>query len=514
MNIANLFVRAGRAHAELPAVALGADVLLSYGELAHRGAVLAGRLRATFGLAPGDRIALVMKNVPEYVELVLAGWHAGLTLVPANAKLHPRELEYILEHSGARVCFVTPDLSEAIAPLEVSVEALERIVEVGSAQHRALLAGDPAAITEVAPDDVAWLFYTSGTTGQPKGAMLTHRNLLAMTLSYFADVDRIDPGDAILHAAPLSHGSGCYVLPHAAKAACQVIPESGGFDPAELFELFRIHRGVTLFAAPTMVKRLAEHPGAAGSDHPGLKTIVYGGGPMYLADLDRAHAAFGYRLAQIYGQGESPMCITALDKRAHADAAHPRHRERLASAGTAQLVVEVMVAGEDDRPLPPGEIGEVLARGDSVMRGYWRNRAATAATLRGGWLHTGDVGSMDEDGFLTLRDRSKDLIISGGANIYPREVEEALLRHPAVAEVSVIGRPDPDWGETVVAFVVKAPGTACDPAALDAHCLDHIARFKRPKDYRFVEALPKNNYGKVLKTALRELLASEGGARR
>ena len=509
MNLANLFMRAARGHAELPAVALGTDVLLNYGQLAQRGAVLAGRLRATFDLAPGDRVALVMKNVPEYVELLLAGWYAGLTMVPANAKLHARELEYILDHSGARVCFVTPDLSEAIAPLEHSVEGLERIVEVGSAEYRALLTGDPAPITQVTPDDVAWLFYTSGTTGQPKGAMLSHRNLLAMTLSYFADVDQIAPGDAVLHAAPMSHGSGCYILPHAAKAACQVIPASGGFDPAEILELFARYRGVTLFGAPTMVKRLAEHPAAPTSDHPGLKTIVYGGGPMYLADLDRAHAVFGHRLAQIYGQGESPMCITALDKGAHADAAHPRHPERLASAGTAQLVVEVMVADQDDRPLPPGELGEVLARGDSVMRGYWRNPEASAATLRAGWLHTGDIGSMDEDGFLTLRDRSKDLIISGGSNIYPREVEEVLLRHPAVAEASVVGRPDANWGETVVAFVVAAPGSACDPAALDAHCLDHIARFKRPKDYRFVEALPKNNYGKVLKTALRELLAAE-----
>jgi long-chain acyl-CoA synthetase len=509
MNLANLFVRAGRAHAELPAVALGADALLSYGQLAQRGAVLAGRLHDAFGLAPGDRVALVMKNVPEYVELLLAGWYAGLTMVPANAKLHPRELEYILDHSGARVCFATPGLSAAIAPLEHSVDGLERIVEVGSAEYRALLTGDPAPITKVAPDDVAWLFYTSGTTGQPKGAMLSHRNLLAMTLSYFADVDRIAPGDAVLHAAPMSHGSGLYILPHAAKAACQIIPATGGFDPAEIFELFRIYRGVTLFAAPTMVKRLAEHPAAPRSDHPGLKTIVYGGGPMYLADLDSAHAVFGHRLAQIYGQGESPMCITALDKGAHADAGHPRHRARLASVGTAQLVVEVMVADRDDRPLPPGELGEVLARGDSVMRGYWRNAEATAATLRAGWLHTGDVGSLDEDGFLTLRDRSKDLIISGGSNIYPREVEEVLLRHPAVVEVSVVGRPDADWGETVVAFVVAAPGTACDAATLDAHCLDHIARFKRPKDYCFVDALPKNNYGKVLKTALRELLAAE-----
>jgi long-chain acyl-CoA synthetase len=200
------------------------------------------------------------------------------------------------------------------------------------------------------------------------------------------------------------------------------------------------------------------------------------------------------------------MCITALDKRAHADTAHPRHRERLASVGSAQLVVEVIVADEGDRPLPAGESGEVLVRGLSVMRGYWRDAEATAATLRGGWLHTGDVGVMDRDGFLALRDRSKDLIISGGSNIYPREIEEVLLQHPGVGEVAVVGRRDPEWGEVVVAFVVRAEGQSVAAGDLDAQCLAHIARFKRPKEYRFVAALPKNNYGKVLKTELRSWL--------
>jgi long-chain acyl-CoA synthetase len=336
--------------------------------------------------------------------------------------------------------------------------------------------------------------------------MLTHRNLRAMTLSYFADVDQIGPADAILHGAPMSHGSGLYILPHAAQGACQIVPASGGFDPAEVFEVLERRRGVTLFGAPTMVKRLAEHPLAEGSDHAGLKTIVYGGGPMYLADLERAQAVFGYRLAQIYGQGESPMCITALSKARHAELATARDRGRLASVGTAQLVVEVRVVDADDRLLPAGEPGEVLVRGDSVMRGYWRDTEATAAALRGGWLHTGDVGVMDADGFLWLRDRAKDLIISGGANIYPREVEEVLLEHPAVREVSVIGRPDPEWGETVVAFAVIADGESVTAAELDDHCLARIARFKRPRHYRFVDALPKNAYGKVLKTELRNAL--------
>jgi long-chain acyl-CoA synthetase len=449
-----------------------------------------------------------MGNLPDYVELLLAGWYAGLTMVPVNAKLHPRELAYILGHSGARVCFASADLIGAVGPLADELADL-RVIEVGGREHQALRRGDPAALTATAADAVAWLFYTSGTTGRPKGAMLSHRNLLAMTLSYFADVDRIAPGDAIVHAAPMSHGSGCYIMPHAAQAACQVVPASGGFDPAEIFALLARRRGVTMFAAPTMVRRLAAHPAAGGSDHPGLKTIVYGGGPMYQADLERAHEVFGHRLAQIYGQGESPMCITALDKARHAEVAHPRHRARLASVGSAQLVVEVIVADGEDRPLPPGAPGEVLVRGDSVMLGYWQDAEASARTLRGGWLHTGDIGVLDEDGFLTLRDRAKDLIISGGANIYPREVEETLLQHPAVAEVAVVGAPDADWGETVVAFVVLAPGRAAAAGELDAHCLARIARFKRPKDYRFVAGLPKNNYGKVLKTELRQWLGQD-----
>ena len=357
------------------------------------------------------------------------------------------------------------------------------------------------------PDDVAWLFYTSGTTGRPKGAMLTHRNLLAATLSYFADVDQISPQDCIVHAAPMSHGSGLYILPHVASAASHVIPESGKFMPEEVFELLETHRGASMFAAPTIVKRLVDHPRAASAKLSNLKTIVYGGGPMYVEDLQRALKAFGQKFVQIYGQGESPMTITALSREHHANIHHPRYLDRLASVGVPHTVVEVRIADTDDHQLPTGEIGEVLVQGDSVMAGYWADPDATRATLRGGWLHTGDLGSFDEEGFLTLRDRSKDLIISGGSNIYPREIEEVLLRHPAVREASVVGRPHPEWGEEVVAFIVAAGPISTE--ALDVLCQQHVARFKRPKAYRFVEALPKNNYGKVLKTELRRLLADE-----
>jgi long-chain acyl-CoA synthetase len=507
MNLAQMLINAARQSPDGPAVAFGDRVLHDYRGLAGRTAVLAGALRGSLGLAPGDRIAIVMKNVPEYVEVAYATWHAGLIAVPINAKLHPREIAYILDNSGARVCFATKELAGAIEG------PLARVIEVPSAEYDELLRGEPRALTERAGDDVAWLFYTSGTTGKPKGVMLTHRNLTVAALCYFADVDRVSAGDAIVHAAPMSHGSGLYVVPHVAKMGCNVVPESGGFDPAEICRLLRVHRRVTMFHAPTMVRRFLDFPGLKEADLANLKTIVYGGAPMYLADLKEALATLGNRLVQIYGQGESPMTITCLSRERHAERDHPRYEQRLASAGTPYTGIEVMIADDEDRALAAGGIGEILVRGDSVMKGYWRNPEATAAALRGGWLHTGDVGALDEDGFLTLKDRSKDLIISGGSNIYPREVEEVLLRHPSVREASVVGRPDPEWGEVVVAFVVAKPGAEVTAESLDRLCLDNIARFKRPKHYRFVDALPKNNYGKVLKTELRRLLKEEAPSR-
>ena len=491
---------------DAPALALGERRLASYQALAARCAALGAGLRERLGLQHGDRVALFMSNSPEYVELTWAAWWTGLALVPINAKLHPKEAEYILHDSGARACFVTADHAGAIGAMCGQLPALQRVIDVSTREYGDLAVAALAPIADAAPDDLAWLFYTSGTTGRPKGVMLTHRNLLAMTLCYFADVDSIGQGDAIVHAAPMSHGSGLYGLPHVAQAAVQVIPESGGFDPDEILALTDAWPGTAMFAAPTMVKRLVERVRTAPRPLAGLKSVIYGGGPMYLADIRAALDLMGQRFVQIYGQGESPMTITALSRHHHADTAHPRHAARLASVGVAQSGVEVRIADANDRALPPGEPGEVLVRGDVVMRGYWKNPDATAAALRGGWLHTGDVGALDADGFLTLMDRSKDLIISGGSNIYPREVEEVLLRHPGVHEVSVVGRPHPEWGEEVVAFVVRRPDRSVTETELDELCLANIARFKRPRTYRFLDALPKNNYGKVLKTELRDLL--------
>jgi len=333
--------------------------------------------------------------------------------------------------------------------------------------------------------------------------MLSHGNLVAMSLSYLADVDAVTAADAALYAAPLSHGAGLYNFIHVRLGARHVVPPSQGFEPAEIFALSRALKNVSMFAAPTMVRRLVEAAKALGETGEGIKTIVYGGGPMYLADIREALSVLGPRFVQIYGQGETPMTITALGRQWHT-AEDPR----LGTVGRAHSVVEVRIADDNGQPLAAGANGEVEVRGLTVMAGYWRDPDATAKALRDGWLRTGDIGRLDADGFLTLTDRSKDVIISGGSNIYPREVEEVLLQHAAIQEASVIGAADAEWGEVVVACVVVRPDLPVTDEALDAHCLAAIARFKRPKRYIRLAELPKNSYGKVLKVALRELVAT------
>jgi len=303
----------------------------------------------------------------------------------------------------------------------------------------------------------------------------------------------------------MSHGSGLYIFPNIAKGAQQVVCRSGSFNEEEVFELLQVHPNVSMFAAPTMIRRLvsAELPYEPSTSH--LKSIIYGGGPMYIADIKAAIERFGYKFIQIYGQGETPMTITSLSRADHMPRDDISLDEVLASVGTAQLPIELRIADESGKTLPTGEIGEILVKGDTVMLGYWDAPEATSETIIDGWLHTGDMGVLNQHGYLTLKDRSKDMIISGGTNIYPREVEEVLLQHEAIEEVAVVGKEDPDWGESVIAFVVTRTGEELSSEQCDAWCLENMARFKRPKTYHFVDNLPKNNYGKILKRSLRLL---------
>jgi long-chain acyl-CoA synthetase len=360
MNLARHLMRSAQRLPGQPAVIERDRLEHTYAVLARRTLALATALRSRLGVAPGGRVALVMRNNAAYVELLHACWAAGAAAIPVNVKLHPKEVAFILDDADARVCFVTDDV-DGTAIDAARAGGGTTFIDVDSRDYRALLHEAPAPLTEVAADDVAWLFYTSGTTGRPKGVMLTHRNLLAMTLNYLADVDPAAAGDHLLHAAPMSHGSGIYILPNIAAAATQLIPASRGFEVAEIDEILALVPKVKFFAAPTMLMRLVD--GMKGEAQ-GLKSIVYGGGPMYVADCLRALDRLGPRLTQIYGQGEAPMTITVLPAAEHVDDHDRRRLQRLASVGRAQTGVELAVLGAGDEPLAEGEIGEVAVAVD------------------------------------------------------------------------------------------------------------------------------------------------------
>ena len=498
MNLGHWLHRQAQVNPDRPAIFLGHQMVADYGMFHDRAARVAGWLIAQ-GVQPGDRVAIFMKNCPDYLIVQYGIWYAGAAIVPVNAKLHGREAAYIIGDSGATLAFTSPGLGQALNDAGAGC----RCIDITGVDYAAVLASPPVeAVVPRDASDLAWLFYTSGTTGRPKGVIITHRMLAAVSLCYSTDVDAVSSDDAAIYAAPMSHGAGLYNMLHVLAGARHVCPASGGFDEAEIFDLARHFGRAHMFAAPTMVKRLTQVAKATGEAGEGLRSVIYAGGPMYLADIVEAVDHFGPVFVQIYGQGECPMGITALSRADVADRNHPRWQDRLASVGRAQSPVEVQIGDDLGNPLPIGQHGEIMVRGDSVMPGYWQNPKANAKTLRDGWLMTGDMGFLDDQGYVTMRDRSKDMIITGGSNVYPREVEEVLLTHRRVREVSVVGRFHPEWGEEVVAFVVGD----VDPGALDQLCIDNIARFKRPKDYIFLSELPKNNYGKVLKTELRERL--------
>ena len=451
MNLAHLLQRQALQSPERPAILEAERLHATHGQWADRAARLGAAMQAQ-GLQPGDRVLLFMRNHPRYLEFMFGCWWAGLVVVPVNNKLHLKEVQWIADNAQARWAFVTQDL----VPPGDDLAGLAGVTEADSAQADAMLQHATAlpAITERGADDTAWLFYTSGTTGRPKGVMITHRNLMTMGLGYFCDVDPIASDDAIVYAAPMSHGAGIYAIPHLMAGARHVVPASGGFDAAELFDLGLKTGPLSLFAAPTIVKRLVDEAEAAGHSPArcaqAFKTIVYGGAPMYAADIELALRVMGPRFVQIYGQGESPMTITVLPKNDIADRRHPRWRERLASAGRAFSCIELVIANERGLAFPQGEPGEIQIRGHNVMKGYWNLPEATAEAINAdGWFATGDIARTDEDVYYYIVDRKKALIIRGGFNVYPREIEEVLYTHPAVAEAAVVGIPHDTLGEEV-----------------------------------------------------------------
>ncbi len=482
----------------------------TYSDLNQRVNSLANAL-LDLGIKKGDRVAIVQHNCHQLIESLFASFKVGCVSVPINAKLHSNELQYVLQNSESSAVIFGQEFVETIVTISREIPSIKTLVSLSNPAKKVLdyekliaqySSGEPRA--EASLSDVAWLFYTSGTTGKPKGAMLTQRNLMVMTMNFFGDVYPASSEDIALHIAPLTHGSGLYFIPMLAKGAANIILKAKRFDPRLLCGTV-MRRKVTIlpFLTPTMIKLLLLSPEPDAYNLTSLRCIVYGGSPMYVEDMKAATKRFGKILIQIYGQGEAPMTISYLKKEQHLPDGNGEQRRRMLSAGIARTDVEVKIFDDEDHELPPSRMGEIVVKGDIVMKGYWKDDAATAETLRNGWLHSGDVGYLDEDGYLYIMDRKKDLIISGGSNIYPREVEEIVLKHPAVQECVVIGVPDDVWGEAVKAIIVLKPGTSSSEQQIIDYSRQHMASYKKPKSVEFVDSIPKNAYGKVSKRELR-----------
>ncbi len=509
MHAGHFLTRAALRHPHRPAWIQG-DTVVTFRQAEARVNRLAHAL-LSLGARPGDRVGMLIPNCYQGLETILAPLKAGLAVVPMNVRLHPGEHEYMLNDSGARILVYGEEFREPLARVRGNLRTVEHAICVGQdtggdLAFERVLDDQPEAppVATIEPDDLAWLFYTSGTTGRPKGAMLTHRNLLAMVDAFLLDINPVAPTDVLLHGAAITHGSGLSIFHHIARGAASAFPATRAFDPPRIFDAIQRYRVTTMFLAPTMLHMLTQSPARTAYDLSTLHTFFYGGGPMYVDQQQEALRAFGPILVQLFGQGEAPMACTCLPRAEHLAGDDPVKQRRLASAGRETTAVRVRVVDEEDRDLPAGQPGEIVARGDLVMKGYWNRPDATAETLRGGWLHTGDVGHLDEDGYLYITDRKKDMIISGGSNIYPREIEEVICGHPAVYEVAVIGIPDVKWGESVKALVVTRPGASTTEPEIIEHVRQHLGSYKKPQSVEFLAELPKNAYGKILKRELRE----------
>ncbi|AII11410.1 AMP-binding protein [Rhodococcus opacus] len=486
MQIGDLIRRAGRQFGAAPALIDG-DRVVSFAEFDALTDRL-GHALLSRGLEPGDRVAVLMPNGIDGVVVYYALAKAGLVRVPLNVRETAHEHAYKVEDSGSRALIYS---GEPPAQVEVMIIADEL---------PGLIAGAPEGPCDVRrdQDDPLRLAYTGGTTGKPKAVVLTTRSELAEVANFLVDLlPNLRPDSVMLHAAPITHGSGAFFLPHLVKGAPNVIVSK--FSPAAFLEAAQKYRATSTFMVPTMIAMLLEDPAAATADLT-LERLCYGGAPIATSVLQRGIDILGPVFAQLYGQAEAPLAITCLQPWEHTP-------DRLTSAGKPYTFVEVQVRSIDGTVLGPGEVGEVLTRGPHTMSRYWRRPDATAETIEpDGWLHTGDIGRWDEDGYLHLLDRRHDVIISGGFNVYPREVEDALLTHPAVVEAAVVGLPDDKWGERVAAAVVTR--TTADPDEILEFCSDRLAGFKRPRSLEIWPNIPTSPVGKSLRREVRDRMVA------
>jgi long-chain acyl-CoA synthetase len=486
LNLASTVAAGGDREPDLPAIRLG-DAELTYGALEDQSARLAALLVEN-GLEPGDRVGVMLPNVPQFPIAYYGVLRAGGIVVPMNVLLKSREIAYYLEDSGARLLLAWHGFADEARAGAAGAE----LIVVEQAAFAATLAElEPAeGVADTAADDTAVILYTSGTTGKPKGAELTHHNL-----SHNAEVSsrttcEIAAGDVVLGSLPLFHSFGQTVAMNASLrvgACLTLVPK---FDPGEALETMQRDRVTHFYGVPTMFGALLHHPERESFDTSTLRTCITGGASMPVEILRGFEEAFGAIVLEGYGLSEtSPV----------ASSNHPDRERKPGSIGTPIEGVEMRVVDEDDNPVEQGEVGEIVIRGENIMKGYWQRPDATEEATRGGWFHSGDMARTDEDGYFYIVDRKKDLIIRGGYNVYPREVEEVLYEHPKIREAAVVGVPHDEWGEEIGAAVVLHDDQELSPEEVSAYVKERIAAYKYPRLVWFIDELPKGPTGKILK---------------
>ncbi|MGG5817898.1 acyl-CoA synthetase [Falsiroseomonas sp. HW251] len=512
-NLGRLLTQTARRIPDAPAL-VWRDRIWTFAELDARVDRLAEALRG-LGVGKGDRVLVHARNSNRMFESMWACFKAGAVWVPTNFRLARQEVAYLGASSRAVVMLRDVGFrAHAEAVRDASPHLREVIAwddrEPNELDYENLLAASaptlPDREAEVAYDDPCWFFYTSGTTGRPKAAVLTHGQMSFVVTNHLADlVPGTTERDASLVVAPLSHGAGIHQLSQVARGAVTVLTATEKLDPAECWALVEKHHVSNMFTVPTILTALVRHPAVDAHDHSSLRHVIYAGAPMYEADQAEALAKLGPCLVQYFGLGEVTGNITVLRPDMHV-------LENAGSCGVARTGMEVAILDADGTRLPPDEVGEICVKGPAVFAGYFENEEATRKAFAGGWFHTGDLGRMDARDFLWITGRASDMYISGGSNVYPREAEEAILTHPAVAECAVVGLPHPKWGEAGVACVVPRDGASVDEAAVLAHLKDRIAKYKQPLRVVVWDALPKSGYGKVPKTLVKARLAEQGVA--
>ncbi|NDZ18123.1 acyl-CoA synthetase [Variovorax sp. WS11] len=517
MNLGRLLTHTARLFPDRPALIQEGGRTCTWGEMEERVAAMTTALRR-LGLRKGDRILVHSRNNLQMFESCWIAFRLGCVWVPTNFRLTPPEVAYLGASSGAIAMIAEDVFAGHVDAVRESAPSLKHVIAIGAARagehaYEDLVReyrGQPDGHETVGWDDPLWFFYTSGTTGRPKAGVLTHGQMSFVVANHLAD---LIPGtterDCSIAVAPLSHGAGIHALLNVARGAPTVLPASEKLDAEAFWQAVEKHRVTNLFTVPTIVKILVEHPAVDRYDHSSLRYLIYAGAPMYRADQKLALQKLGKVLVQYFGLGEVTGNITVLPPDMHsADDADPN--ANIGSCGRPRTGMEVAILDAELQALPPGKVGEICCRGPAVFSGYHADPEATGKALRGGWFHTGDLGRMDERGLLYITGRESDMYISGGSNVYPREVEELLLTHPAVAEVAVLGVPDPKWGEIGVAVVVRRGDAQVDREALLAHLQGRCARYRWPHHLFFWDALPKSGYGKVAKKDIRQLLFDRG----